>query len=453
MSENRNETNRLDELNERTVAALTPSNDYVIYWAGGLKLQREAAPNGFGIRVSPKGQRTFLVRFRHPKSRKRYMEKIGVWDGDGGSYSVLEAIRKAREIVGGADKEDADSRFLAEQADKAKAEAEAQEKIAAVKRRTVNDLLDLFETKELGKLRTRDNVTNALKRHVRPAIGDVCIYDLRKSTIIDMLDAIESNAGETMAARTLAYVRRAFNWYAATRGDDEFRSPIVKGMYEGGNNARNRVLSDDEIRDVWAALDKVTEPACYARYIRMLLLTATRRSEASEMHTSELQGDNWIIPGERYKRLPKHAGLDHLIPLSAKAKTLIGDKPEGSKNHWFVFSTTGGKVPFSGFSKAKELLDAEINKIRRERGDNDIADWRLHDLRRTARTLMSRAKVDADVAERCLGHIIGGVRGVYDRHEYEDEKRHAFEALAAMIERIIDPQPNVIPMAQSVKKS
>ena len=65
--------------------------------------------------------------------------------------------------------------------------------------------------------------------------------------------------------------------------------------------------------------------------------------------------------------------------------------------------------------------------------------WTLHDLRRTARSLMSRAGVNADHAERCLGHVIAGVRGTYDRHEYHAEKQHAFEALAALIERIVNP--------------
>ena len=72
--------------------------------------------------------------------------------------------------------------------------------------------------------------------------------------------------------------------------------------------------------------------------------------------------------------------------------------------------------------------------------------YTIHDLRRTARSLLSRAGVNADVAERCLGHVIGGVRGIYDRHEYFEEKKRAFEALAWQIERIVNPQANVVPM-------
>jgi integrase len=74
--------------------------------------------------------------------------------------------------------------------------------------------------------------------------------------------------------------------------------------------------------------------------------------------------------------------------------------------------------------------------------------WRLHDLRRTARSLMSRAGVNPDVAERCLGHAIGGVRGVYDRHKFVEEMRDAFEALATQIERIVHPVENIVAMTR-----
>src|SRR6185437_8508406 len=102
-----------------------------------------------------------------------------------------------------------------------------------------------------------------------------------------------------------------------------------------------------------------------------------------------IDGDLWTIPAQRYKRQPKHKNLDHVIPLSAEARALIGEKPEGFKgNSWFIFSTTGGTKPFSGFSKAKKLLNAQIAKTRKAENRPKMARWTLHDLRRTARTLM-----------------------------------------------------------------
>jgi integrase len=99
----------------------------------------------------------------------------------------------------------------------------------------------------------------------------------------------------------------------------------------------------------------------------------------------------------------------------------------------FVFTYDGSR-PIRSFVRPKKDFDKT----------SGVTGWTLHDLRRTARTLLSRAGVGADIAERCLGHAIGGVRATYDRHEFSIEKRHAFEALAAQIDRIINPQPNIV---------
>lgn len=305
------------------------------------------------------------------------------------------------------------------------ARAEAK-KVKQADANTVDAILDAFEKRHSDGLRSGDQVKRAFKVYVRPRIGPKSIYDLKRRDIVEMLDAIEDEHGPVMADRVLAHVRKAFNWQA-TR-DDQFSPPIVRGMArtKPAERSRKRILSDDEIREVWGALDKLTAPACYPSYIRFLLLTATRRNEASDMTSAEVEGDLWTIPGSRYK-----TKLDHVIPLNSAAKELIS----GRKG--FVFSTTGGKRAFSGFSKAKAELDQLLARQRKEEGRPAMPRWTLHDLRRTARSLMSRAKVPTDHAERALGHVMGGVRGTYDRHEYLDEKRQAFEALAGLVDAIV----------------
>ena len=172
-----------------------------------------------------------------------------------------------------------------------------------------------------------------------------------------MLDAIEDNHGPVMADRVLAHARKGFNWWQVQ--DEDFKSPIIRGMArtKPKERSRERTLTDDEIRDVWSALDQMEGPACYPSYVRTLLMTMTRRNEASDMHSSEIDGDLWTIPGERYKNK-----LDHVIPLSAAAKKLL---PEATG---FVFSTTDGKKAFSGFSKAKAELDRLVAKARKGAG-------------------------------------------------------------------------------------
>jgi len=176
------------------------------------------------------------------------------------------------------------------------------------------------------------------------------------------------------------------------------------GRYDG--KARERILSDDEIRALWAATG--TEQP-FARYIRFLILTAVRRNEAALATRREINGSIWIIPAVRYK-----TGTDHTVPLTPAALTCL--------------PATGDRLfSFGSISRCKSALDAA----------SGVRNWRLHDLRRTARSLMSRSGVSADIAEGCLGHVILGVRGVYDRHEYLDEKRRAFEALAQLVEGIV----------------
>ena len=203
--------------------------------------------------------------------------------------------------------------------------------------------------------------------YVRPRIGAESIYDLKRSNIT-MLNEMKIENGPVMADRVLAHVRKAFNWQAVQ--DDEFKSPIVRGMAKTKpkERSRKRTLADDEIRDVWKALDQFTGPACYPRYVRSLLLAMTRRNEFSKMHTDEFDGDKWVIPASRYKNK-----LDHVIPITSDLRALMDWKPTSKRNSWFVFSTTDGEKPFSGSSKAKKELVGIIAKNRKAEGRKPMA--------------------------------------------------------------------------------
>jgi integrase len=223
------------------------------------------------------------------------------------------------------------------------------------------------------------------------------------------------------------------NWHA-TRSDD-FRSPIVRGMarVKAKERARERTLTDDEIRAVWKAAE--TTPGPFGSYVQFLLLTAARRSEASEMVRAELNGSDWTLPADRNK-----TKVDLVRPLSAAALYVLAKVPKLAGCE-FVFSTDG-KNPISGWTRFKDNFDKACG----------VTGWTLHDLRRTARSLMSRSGVNSDHAERCLGHAITGVRGTYDRYEYHVEKQRAFEALAAQIGFILDPsKANVVSLLRPGK--
>jgi integrase len=309
-------------------------------------------------------------------------------------------------------------------ADEAKAAIASGHDPQAIASETLQAICELYLAREGDKLRTVKWRRGALERHVYPTLGARPIAEIKRSEIVRLLDRIEEGSGAAKATQTLAIIRKVMNWHA-TRSDD-FLSPVVRGMArtQRSERARERILTDDELRKVWA-----TRSGVFSDYVRFLLLTAARRNEASEMTWGEVNGGDWTLPARRNK-----TGVDLVRPLSRAAQAILDGLP---KVEGFVWSTNGGAKAIAGFTKYKHRLDAA----------SGTKGWTLHDLRRTARSLMSRAGVPTDHAERCLGHVIGGVRGVYDRHEYHREKAQAFEALAALIDRIVSgSQGDVVPM-------
>lgn len=423
------------KLSEEAVKRLpVPEKGNKVHYFAGHTVQGATAPRGFGVRVTHKGTRAFVLNYRVGGVERRHTI------GASPDWTVLKAIRHARELRQAIDKG-------ADPAAERRASRAPEPEAPKVK--TVADVLDDFAKRYLqrGGMRSADRVERALDKVVKPEIGSTGIYELRRVAITEMLDKIEDERGPVAADRTLAYLRKALNWYA-TR-DEDFNSPIVAGMArtKPGERARQRVLTDDEIRDLWAALDLMTTPAPFPRLVRALLLSAARRDEAARMRWDELDGDLWVVPADRYKTARENA-----VPVTPELRAAIGTKADGAGP--FVFSTTGGKLPFSGYGKAKQALDEKIAKVRNEAGRDPMPAWVLHDLRRTARTLMSRAGVDANVAEMVLGHVIPGVRGVYDRHSYLDEKRDALEKLAALVDRILNPPTdNVVELAERKREA
>lgn len=376
--------------------------------------------DGFIARKLPSGKVSYGFRYRG-KNHKQWWLSLGVHGQSGTTADTARAQAKVHQGKVAAGKDPgAEKQTERDKAAKAKQAG----------KNTVNAVLDLFIARHVDKnLRSASTVKRCLEVYVRPPIGAKSIYDLKRRDIVEMLDTIEDKDKAVTADRVLAYVRKAFNWYA-TR-DDEFSPPIVRGMArtKPADHARTRTLADDEICSLWQALESPDSPEPFRNIVRVLLLTAQRRDEIGLMRAEEIDGDTLIIPAERYK-----TGASNAVPLTDAARQWIGDRKEG-----FMFSTTEGKKSFSGYSKAKKELDAVIAEQRKAAGLKPMPEWRLHDLRRTARSLMSRAGITTDIAEIVLGHKLTGVRGVYDRHTYAAEKRDALEKLAGLIALILSP--------------
>jgi len=355
---------------------------------------------GFSARCWPSGVISFDLRYRTPTGERRRLSL-----GQHGTLTADEARKLAKKRAG----EVADDR-----------DPVAKRKVATAKAtNTVNSILDGYVDRVLAGKRSRAIQVSAFDRLVRPQIGTLSIYALTRADMAKLFDTIEDTSGPVMSDRLLAYLRKAFNWQQSR--DQNFLSPIVKGMARTSSKerARSRTLTDDELRAIWTA---TAGEGAFDRLVRFLLLTAARRTEASAMTWSEIAGADWTLPAARNK-----TKVDLVRPLSKAAVTLLR-KRRGE----YVFSSDAGVTCFSGFSKGKAKLDRE----------SGVTGWTPHDLRRTARTLMSRAGVDADHAERCLGHAIVGVRGTYDRHAYRAEKAAVFEKLADLVDQIVRGRVN-----------
>ncbi|ANK79995.1 MAG: hypothetical protein TEF_03720 [Rhizobiales bacterium NRL2] len=380
---------------------------------------------GLALRISYGGRKTWVFFYRlHDKQRRM---KLGSWP----AMSVAEARqawRDARnEVEVGKDP--------------------AAEKLEARRREpdTVERVGEQFIEKwHRPRNRTADEVARMLERHVYPVIGHREIGDIGRRDILDVLDKAEARGLSVGVNRVLANVRRLFAW-AVERGLIE-TSPVTGVKPPAKEQARDRVLTDDELRAFLVACDKAGPP--FGAVFRLLLLTGQRRDEVVSAAWSEfdLREKLWRLPGERTKN-----GKPHDVPLSQAAVELIAELE--SKDHstllfpaWFVRDDQSEEKerPVSGFGRAKNRVDAamlaELQRMAERRGDDPakiaLMPWRIHDLRRTAASGMARLGVGIHVVEKLLNHTsgtFGGIVAVYQRHDFADEKRAAVEAWADFI--------------------
>lgn len=423
-------------LTDKTLKAMrpAPANKRAIVW--------DAVLPHFGVRITDKGNRSFVVVKRVKGAKAPAFHVLGHYP----DLKLAEAREKARALLG----------ELAEGVDRKALERKRHEEERRIEKNRFAAVVQLFIDKHASKTRSGKETTRIIHLYLIPTFGHLQIDEIRRRQIAELLDDIEAGkfvdasgrklGGPVMADRVLAALRKMFNWHA-TR-DDDFISPIVKGMArtKPRERARTRILDDYELLALWRALARLEyanygplyESRFFAGIVRQLLLTAQRRSEVGRLRGEEIDDEGiWLISAKRYK-----TKMDHLVPLSQWSRSLLEQQIQPGVGG-FAFTTTGDTA-FSGYSKAKarldDLMSEELAKIA---GSDEgcrrtkLKPWRLHDLRRTAKTLMVRAGVRPDISERVLGHVIRGVEGVYDRHDYIAEKRSALEALSSFVQKIV----------------
>lgn len=376
----------------------------------GVQRYAKADPElaGHYIRVQPSGSKSYCAVARNPAG-KQIWTTISPTD----SLDIADARVRAREIM----------RRVRDGLPATEPKGETFGVVAQTW---------LVRHVEKNELRSAGEIKRLLDKYVLPTWSDLQFVSIRRSDVTALLDHIEDDHGARQADYCLAVIRGLMNWTAARR--DDYAVPIAKGMrrQSASAQARDRVLTDEEIKRVWETADQC---GAFGAMVKVALLTAQRREKVASMKWSDIDADGvWDIP-----RAPREKSAGGALALPDTARQIIEAQPRLANNQ-FVFAGRGDGA-INGFSKMKARLDRL----------SGVSGWTVHDLRRTARSLMSRAGVPARDSERVLGHALVGVEGTYDRHGYDDEKANALARLAALIEAIVHPRPNVVAMTKMRK--
>ena len=367
---------------------------------------------GLGVRITKGGGKTYLAQYTLAGSKRRIPL---------GSCSAI-SLAAAREAVQATLGDVAKGRDPA--AERKQTAREAKEK-AEADALTLGALIDKWEAGHLAGRRPgyATEATRALRFAFKKHLASPAA-DLTAKAVKTILNATVDDGKKATARLTGAYGRACYGW--AISKDLLAENPFA-GIKLSAVASRERVLSDNELKAIWGA---TKGSGAYNAIVRMSILTGQRREEVAGMTWDEIASDlsTWTIPANRAKN-----GLAHIVPLSPPAQAIIksahrmanddADKPE------FVFPGRAGA--FNGFSKAKAALDQ----------DSGVKDWRLHDLRRTMATGLQRLGARLEVTEAILNHVSGsraGVVGIYQRHEWAEEKRAALNAWGERVAAIVE---------------
>jgi len=377
-------------LTTKTVEALKPAH------AKRYEV-RDAKTTGLILRVSVSGSKVFNFSGRVNGKRRRI--KIGSYP----AVSLSDARMKVREIQRNIDFGTLDLR---------KPEPE-------LAKQTLGDIIPQF-IELYAKPNTKDwKGTQSVLRKFE-GLYKKPINEIKRGDVVRVLDGIVAKGTPTRANRALAAIKKLMNW--CVDRDMLEASPVATLRPPTKETARDRVLTNDELRTIWHAANDEGFP--FAQFVQLLMLTGQRRGEISGMRWSEIDLNEavWTLPASRVKN-----GRLHIVPLPQMAIDILRSTSRFLESD-LVF-TTNGKTPISGFGRLKPRLALALPK--------DTEGWRFHDLRRTASTEMARIGVMPHVIDAVTNHkygVVSGVGATYNRYTYLNEKREALDRWAITIQ-------------------
>lgn len=398
--------------------------------ATGQEEHWDAAISGFGIRITAKGRRSWVLMKRLKIDGKPL---VRFTLGEYPAMSLADARKKAGQYIdiigaGGDPREEEEKQIAATE---------------ARRRNTFEGVAGEFIEK-YGKRQIRSwaRVERSLELHVIPYWRNRPIDSITRRDVNDLLDKLVEGGLSVQANRVLAYVRKLFNW-CIERGILD-TSPAFQVKPPAAEQPRERDLKADEIATLWPAFASLGDP--FGPYMQILLILGQRRNEVASMRwqDTDLERGEWTLPRELTK-----AKRTHIIPLPQMAvdilKTIqpVSYRPSAGRPSIvsdFVFTTTG-ETPISGFGRVKARIDKAAAEARKQEERETVAPWCLHDLRRTAATRMAELGVPVEHIGRVLNHAPRGITAtVYDKHTYIPEKRRALDVWADYLKSIVAPE-------------
>jgi integrase len=360
--------------------------------------------------VQPNGKRSWAVRFRLGGRPCKFTI---------GKYPAID-LKTARERAGVAKDRAVEGKDPAAERKAAKAAAEipANDLVEAVASRFLSQYV-----KRNLKPATFSEVERILNKEIIPAWRGRRLSEIRRPDIHDLLDSIVDRGAPVTANRALSWLRRMCSWGIECSLIEV--NPCTGIKAPACETARDRILTDAELKAVWQAADEQEQP--YEQFVKILILSGQRRSEVAEMRWSEidLAAKLWTLPKERAKNRRQHD-----IPLSDSAAALLRGLPRIGDSD-FIFTLSGHR-PICCYHLVKNRIDALLV--------DDMPAWVFHDLRRTFASGLARLGVNLPVIEKLLNHVSGsfaGIVGVYQRHAFADEKRGAMQTWARHVDSIV----------------
>jgi integrase len=422
-------------LTDRKLRSLKPAP------AGERYNVMDAVERQFGARVNDRGAVTLILYARFPGSGTPARRSLGEYP----SMTLAEGRAKAK----------AWREMISRGVDPQEAERQERERAARARKNTIAAVLADFARDRLaGERKGRE-----VERDLRQELGGWLDRPVSSITAREIRDHIKTKkaTAPAQARNVLGSIKRLFDYAVdedAYGMDVNPAAALKPNKLIGEKVAGQRVLSDPELFALWRAATRMPYPV--GPVYQLLMLTALRLNEVADASWSEfdLQNRTWVIPARRMKGKNSKA-RPHAVPITDDLLAILNKLPRFADGD-FVFSTTFGRKPSWIGSKVKNRIDEcvlrTLRALARRRGDDpnkaELPSWTNHDIRRTIRSQLSRIKtIPEEVREAVLAHVRPGIKGVYDHHEYFDEKRAALVSWVTRLRGIVEPQAdNVVPL-------